>query len=260
MPTELVKQSVDLIRRLAPLDLEGQGLYVIDFEAWNGVGGADLANGRCHGWYRTGLDLTLQDELKQRGEWVGRGAAFVVKYSPGKCYIDTAVHELAHWLDDDHALLPANEFPAAELSTVNELTQTVPSINDTAGSFLDCFKADARYESRDPEYLKQLEKALLRWQSASAKEGQRSHQLRWHRAALHLCWRANQNGHPTTPPLMTIGGDTYGVSCGMDYYRILRDDGEFQRCRDMPIREVVNTPPPEPFTELWKRDTTSTEG
>src|SRR5205085_2161085 len=77
------------------------------------------------------------------------------------------------------------------------------------------------------------------------------HDQRWIRATLHVWQRALQHGWITDPE-DALNNVRAGLSPGWQYLQALAD--ETIRMRHAPVCEILATPEPHAFTELWAQD------
>lgn len=77
-----------------------------------------------------------------------------------------------------------------------------------------------------------------------------AHGDRFIRTALHLCHRADRHGTKISA-FDVCAGPAYGLSDAA-YNTAL--GGEPARCRDMPMRTILNRPAPFNFDRLWQSD------
>lgn len=78
------------------------------------------------------------------------------------------------------------------------------------------------------------------------------HGDRFIRACSHLAWRARQNGQQIHFHDV-IKTDAYGLSHPSHYSQTLGN--EPRAMADLPIRQILDSPPPDAFAQLWASDT-----
>lgn len=218
----LCRRAESLCRWVAPRDLTGRPVYVVPQSAVaETLGLADA----CDGYTTPSLDLYLRDAIGPA--WRGRGPCLVVNdlvltadvpEDLEPYFLATAIHELAHILERPCLF---RDRPQAE---PNRLTFEALVLARIVTETL-------------PEAAQAAE--IL------------SHGDRFIRAALHLCHRAARVGEPIALPLVCAGW-RYGLSHAYAYRAALGD--EPTRLADAAIRDVLATPPPEPFARLWVDD------
>jgi hypothetical protein len=79
------------------------------------------------------------------------------------------------------------------------------------------------------------------------------HGLRFIRACGHLAWRARQHGHQYNLRDLGATGEGYGLSHASHYSQALGN--EPRAMADLPIRQILDSPPPTAFAQLWANDT-----
>lgn len=215
----LCRRAESLCRRVAPRDLAGVPVYVVPQSA--AVGLLWQAS-ECEGYTSPSLDLHLRGVIGPG--WRGRGPCLVVNDlllvpSAGEdlepYFLATAVHEFAHVLERP-SLFAERRHPEPARLTFEAL-------------------ALARAVAEPPSEAQRRAEVL-------------THGDRFTRAALHLCHRAERAG-VWVPTAQVCGGWKYGLSHAHAYRAALGD--EPRRMSDARIRDVLGTPPPEPFARLW---------
>ena len=219
-------EFVDLLRSAFPQDVGAKPVYI----SRPAELGDEWALPDAAAFTTVWLDWHIKPQLESAGRWRGPGLAVVVCrewFVQGDLpdVLGRLGHEIAHALINSR-------------SSVNRMACDVD-------------------HALGPEYAAKVETAAEVEKAFRDVEFPKwfAHESDFIRAALHLHYRLWQRGHWTTPGGMFIGGDLYGVSDGMDYRERLIDELESEI--DTPIVELLTTPAPEGFTELWKRDTQS---
>ncbi|MBM3984031.1 MAG: hypothetical protein FJ304_27950 [Planctomycetes bacterium] len=218
----LCRRAESLCRRVAPRDLAGVPVYVVPQSAALGLFGHAK---ECDGFTVPSLDLYVRHAIGPA--WRGRGPCMVVNdialvadvpEDLEPYFLATAIHELAHILERPELYSGRSEPEPARLT----------------------FEAlvIARAVAEPPTDVTEAAEFL-------------THDERFIRAALHLCHRAARVGEPV-PLSLVWNHRCYGMS-HVRAYRAALDD-EPRRMADARIRDVLATPPPEPFARLWADD------
>jgi hypothetical protein len=217
----LCRRAESLCRRVAPRDLAGVPVYVVPQSVAVELFGHAK---ECDGFTTPSLDLYVRHAIPA---WRGRGPCMVVNdialvadvpddLEP--YFLATAIHELAHILE------------RAELHSVRSEPEPARLTFEAL--------VIARAVAEPPTEATEAAEFL-------------THDDRFIRAALHLCHRAARVGEPVPLPLVW-NRRCYGMSHVRAYQAALGD--EPRRLADAAIRDVLATPPPEPFARLWADD------
>jgi hypothetical protein len=222
----------DAVRSLAPADFGDGPVYV--------VLPADVLDDPCDVWafVTPALDLVARESLEQQGRWRGRGWTMCVNLPVMERAVAEAgghmgdlvrlaytamVHEAAHLLAEDRfrperKIVP-RDFAAWCVALAEDLTTPVPPRNLTA-------------------------------------EPWRDHGAEFIRCGLHLTERA-ESLYPAVRIDIdsTFGGAYYGLSTAMRYWKAIGD--EPAAMKGVPLREILATPAPAAFTELFASDTSA---
>jgi len=235
------------LRELLPLDLpETLPIYAIGRKdlcaLFDYPGGAAMA---CTGNI---LDLRLRPILQAHGEWKGRGFAFIVyenrfdlfrscsRVFKREVLLNVALHEAAHFITFNEC-----RGPEADLDAWTERDR------DAAHRLLATLfngEATRRGEECDP----------LR---ATMPRPFEQHDMRFIRASVHIIERATARGHAvdgSTEALFSTrsAGPPFGTSDYHEYREAFADEPD--RFKDVPIVEILKTPPPEAALKLWRAD------
>ncbi len=214
---------VDLLRSAFPQDVGARPIYLSTptelGEEWN--------IDRAAAYTTTWLDWHTKPQLEAAGRWKGPGFAVVVcrewlLHGDMPDVLGRLTHEIAHVINNR--------------SSVKRLACDLdPALGPEYAAKVET-AAEVDKAFRDFEFPKWF-----------------CHEAEFIRSALHLHFRLWEAGHWTTPQSMFIAGESYGVSDGMEYRLRLID--ELKREIDTPIAELLTTPAPEGFIELWQADT-----
>jgi hypothetical protein len=220
----LVQKVEALCYRLAPHDLGTDPLYIVrQSRIPPELGGRSI----CGGFTSPRLDLYLQTVIAPA--WRGRGPCLVVNDTDFLPTMDSqdieteflgvVVHELAHVLERPHVLAP---FPV----------------------------------SIEPARIQFEAICLGNMMSAEATPEEESfafvgHGINFIRIVLHLCHRAKQSDMWLTPAGLCAGRQ-YGLSHANRYRAALGD--EPQRLAHASFREIIATPAPSEFSQIWTED------
>lgn len=210
--------SAELLRQLAPGDLAGQQLYVVDarqveqYDSRLGLPGAAGWTGRC-------ADLQLADFLTRAGRWQGRGFACAVY--PDRCrdvqhLVGCAAHELAHFVCYPQ---PQETGQAADV-----LARELLGWLDTPGTAT----------------TQQAAAELPRWHQHGAD---------FVRAAAHLSHRAGLLMQSVRPAHLQYSKPYLGSAFAE---RMWVDALAGELDTRQPLRELIKTPAPQRFVELWE--------
>jgi len=228
-PNETLNAAASLLREVAPIDLAGKPIYRFDSGSTHGSG-IRRSCGDWWAWTGAALDLELERWLRARGWWAGRGPCIVfdlsriaANRSSSTAFLEAvlgiALHELSHWL------------AGGQLAHCT-LEEMPPVIQDALKT---------EFWVRDPG------------DDPPVREPWDQHGKSFIRACCHLRYRALRFAHEGVIQQITFAGDTYGVSAREAYFAALGD--EPHRHRGESIREILDTPAPDGFRELWERDT-----
>lgn len=209
--------SADLVgwaRRKFSIDLAGREVYFVS----DVEAGPSFHVPGAAAWVGVGLDQRLQPRLEELGLWQGPGDVVVVQAGWSQQSADgelgTLVHELAHAIQFREETLSP-----AEVAAFREVDQRR---NDQA---------------RRGETVR-FSAPSVPWEL---------HEADWIRAALHPARRA---GVPEF--LIGFAGPRYGLSGGEEYIKALGD--EPQRLAGLPVAEILKTPAPAAFDDLFAAD------
>ncbi len=217
--TVLFEKAEWLCRTVAERDLGATPLYIVPTCTLPEDYGGTID---CRGFTTPSLDLYLKDDIPK---YRGRGPCMVIEYPiPGDLLPEdvehsalvTVLHELAHILDR----------PA--------LYADRTGVNPDKIKFESLVVANPSRKPRRtdlPPYF--------------------GHASEFIRACLHLRHRVRLAGiHIAANNL--CGGWQYGLSPASQYARALGN--EPARMIDATFRDILTSPPPTPFRELWERD------
>ena len=213
-------RAEELCHAVASHDLGETPLYIVSqSDLPEGFGSGDP----CYGYTTPSLDLYLQDHIR---DWRGRGPCMVIN--------DLALRE-------DH-LSDELEYPTCAY-VLHELAH----ILDRPALFQD-------RTGVDPKRLI-FEKLVVA--SATQRPARTDlppyfgHEHAFIRIAIHLCHRAGRNGISVAPAVVCAGYQ-YRLSHAARYQEALGD--EPRRCVDLSFREILASPAPRPFLDLWRAD------
>jgi hypothetical protein len=211
--------SWDLSRWLKstfPIDLDGREAYILgSLEAGPGFSLPDSM-----AWTGAGLDRRLRDRLELLGLWNGPGFAVVTQSGFSRGTVgerEILVHEFAHWI----------EWQASPIS--DELMMWV---------LLHDWFTIRGVETAD----RQTESAVIE------RPPWAGHEAPFIRAAIHASHRAGVYASDCR-----VAGAVYGLSACPWYEHALGD--EPRRLESLPVAEILKTPAPAAFAELWASDT-----
>lgn len=221
-----------LLRQAAPRDLAGMGVYLVPSTC-----GPEAATPESvMAWTNANADLVLQSYLESRGRWRGRGFAAVFSRQnwERECkalsvcgLLATSLHELAHWL-----LHPA---PIAG-------TAAAHAADKRKGLMLRATSILAIDEGRS------------QFVNPTTRPKWHAHEHQWIRAAIHLAAATRKRvGFNIQTASLQVAGDIYGLS-DVDEYEDALAAEPTPGFRDS-FRDLLSTPAPPEFIELWNRDT-----
>ena len=225
MTADWQKEAFYLCSSIAPMDLCGLGIYILDFASVRGVEGFDKPAAGCTSAV---FDLLLQPLLESRGLWRGRGFCCLVNPKvfdhlnhAGKRreLLGIVLHELSHFLTFPASLTDPREDPAPVLGL--RLLRFDPN-------------------GVDPFAVKELPKSYP-WSG---------HGLDFIRISLHLASRARDRGFDICDDITRA--DYYRLSSTSTYRAILND--EIHQRRSEPIQRILNSHPPPEFVLQFGRD------
>lgn len=213
-----------LCHKVAPRDLDDTPVYVIDT--------AELFPGGCLLWGGTSgsLDWIAKPYLEAVGRWRGRGVAIALNfnaieeadptgYSVMPLLRETTLHELAHALE--RTVFASDWEPVGDDAAMLRHAYDTHVVSEHVPSMV------------GP------------WNDG--------HGDRFVRACLHLYHRARGVLAPVYDVDRLCAGTFYGLSSARLYLDALT--GEPELLRDAPIRDILATPAPAEFAELFARDT-----
>ena len=212
-------RAVDLCRRVASRDLAGGPIYVVPQSRLATDMTAD-----CEGYTAPSLDLYLRDAIGPA--WHGRGPCLVV--------IDVALAADAH--PDDFEYLVR----AVVLHELAHILERPALVTDRTGV------QPARIQFEALAVADAVSRPELAEQPAY-----RGHEARFIRTVLHLRHRAAEAGVAIAPALLCAGW-RYGLSVADRYVEAL--GGEPARMAGALFHDILASPPPATFTELWIAD------
>lgn len=207
---------VEWLKRISPEDFSERELYIVS-DAELGPG---YRSDGFHAWVSRAGGKRFRSHLERTGLWRGEGDVITVCdswFQLDRSAADgTLVHELGHALDHrGREPLISDETISSVLRSDRE--RVASGIPIPLGK-----------RSHDPEWV--------------------GHGHSWIRAAIHLTSRATvHHGY------VGFAGEFYGLSSSLKYIEALGN--EPWRLRNLPIAEILKTPAPTPFTELFERDT-----
>jgi hypothetical protein len=228
VPDLLDHETADFLRRLAPRDLDGVPLYVVNASALPPDRGGSLAYA---GVTAATLDLELKDLIGR--EWAGRGACLVVndgharEVCTGAGAADlfvrsVAVHELAHVLGRRTLTAP---LPRMKPARLRQYAVEMAARDATPPT-------DAADRPALPPPL--------------------MHGPQFMRLAMHLWRRAGGWKSYLDPRLINGGYQRPGYSGDRAVLDALGAEPEVMRMA--PLAEVLALPLPPALTALWRRD------
>ena len=226
MPTdwpELLAAGATTVRAIVP-ELQRVPLYLVDQKETAFVEARPMAMTSPR------LDLMLKDHVGER--WAGRGIA-VLFNTPliEACYLDVQawirpaiVHEVSHALADGWGLqrhLESDDYPGDQVAAL-------------VGTVVEHTSRSTWWEDEGGitclEFL--------------------AHDDRWLRCCCHLATRAGL-------PVFDVIGHREELSSPIAYLFTLRE--EIYRSLRRPVAEILNSPAPEAFAELWALDVVNFE-
>jgi hypothetical protein len=218
------EQAIDLLREIAPDDLDGVPVYVIDFRQV-ATYEPRLRFGSCEAWTGPLADLLVADFLHRSGRWKGRGFATVIhgdRLPTWQARMGAAVHELSHFLETPQT-------PASELSESELLRHAVAFLRATPQAW-----SDPSQQAQPPA------KTLPPWHD---------HGSRFVRSAAILAHRTERLIESIRPRMVRFSRDYLGQKfTEQTFVDSLGEAVEDPR----PIREILENSPPKEFTELWE--------
>jgi len=218
----LVARAEQLCRTIAADDLAGLPLYILPQSRLpDELGGRSVA----YGFTAPNLDLYLQEVIA--ADWRGRGPCMVIhdgdfgNLDPADvehAFMATVLHELAHVLDRRIGYKHRPPVDPVRLKfealCVGHAVATEPAARESSLPYA-------------------------------------GHGDRFIRAALHLQYRAAIADVAVAPSQLCAGRE-YGLSHANRYRDALGD--EPRRLAHGSFRELLDRPPPEPFSRLWAED------
>jgi hypothetical protein len=219
-PSDTARRAAEIARSVAPLDLAWRAVYVVPYSRALAIA-PELCGELLCGWTSLAADVRLRPLLDQLGLWEGRGFACLVNdclLGDAAAFIGTALHELAHFLTFARSHCETITAAAVE-QLASELAWPAPSAPDPNGP---------------------------KWRA----NRRAAHCGRFHRAAVHLSHRAAafgiHEGH------LHFAGDNYDLSSPREYMAALAN--ECAATAGASIAELLDSPAPSQFVELWERD------
>ena len=221
MPYDLERRTADFIATLDPLFAE-RPVYPIlltdevpaYYHPGEGFGG----------WTSPFADLLARPLLEEQGRWVGRGFTFFMKppaetKATDRQWLGQVVHEAGHFAT----------FNKAQCEFV--LNRTPPEVQ----------KAFAPYATLEG-FIDRLSGEPVCSDSVD-DDARQQHDGDWIRATLHLVERADAKACPFSACATSF----YGRLPGFVFSLMLCE--ETRELRDVPIREILQTTPPDRFRE-----------
>jgi hypothetical protein len=223
--TDLLAKAESLCRAIATRDLAGSPLYIVPQSVLPAdFGGSSV----CDGFTSPSLDLHIKRCIGPA--WSGRGPCIVVNDVAlraeteardfDQAFLAVVLHELAHVLE--RPMLYRERQNATEDVLAKEAQQIMHAV------------------ASEPRPIEQVVPFI-------------GHGIRFIRAVLHLRRRAERLGAYLSPASL-CGGEGYGLSHAVRYDDALGDEPDRQK--DQTLADVLRTPPPPPFTDLWRTDVT----
>lgn len=229
--------------RLVCPDTDGIPIYLLpasqypDFNIWRG----DM----CGGLYGRYLDLAAADKLVTAGKWHGRGIGLYINDSIlpdhnaalfARLFTAVCLHELCHWVTMLDAWREATSVPISAADIVSVLVGDL--LRGEEQTFLAKIAAP---ESEAPDLPDTISPPWA------------GHGASFIRACCHLRHRALHADRWIEPLSMYYAGASYGLSGPRRYEASLC--GEPENKRSWPIEQVLQSPAPDRFLELWQSDT-----
>lgn len=216
-------EATRLLRLVSPADFESTPVYILDRTE---LDDRFDHHERCAAWTASDLDLRLQPTLESRGEWQGRGFAFVTFQGPAGHPSDyewrqlvVTLHECVHRFQEDRSAV--FEHPVAAMQAAYA----------------------TMYEADGPNLFSNNQQPRQPPWDAHASD--------FIRLAIHVSHRANSVGFVCKPGWLW-DSDAYKLSQIERYIERLGD--EPQRFRDRSLFAVAESPAPEAFQAFADED------
>lgn len=219
------------LRDVAGDDLAGVPVYLLSADEAESIDHR-LRFKEYAGWTTSIADLLFSNWLHSAGRWTGRGFATAIDITARSTMQElygTALHELAHWLDDQHR-------------------SPTPTGSETADATMLSLGVTA------------LEVIPAKWSAPAPAPV--IPQPRWHqhgrtfvRAASHLAYRASRQIESIRPRHIIFGSRYYADPFTESaWLGALSDELD----RDDSILDILATDPPAAFSERWAAATATT--